>query len=173
MTPDHASSAIDVGAFNEVAQRSFHHAEVRPPRHHGDIAVPLDMEFQQTAFEQGDLISLAGNDARTHLNARRLIAVIVPMELQAPFATYERPILALRRPLVEKMQRSAKILQAAGAAGDKECFGLDAVAQIKEVPRPFRWGAFWLCRAGFGLDMLSRLRCSQCQHRSRRCCEQH
>src|ERR1700692_649549 len=72
ITPDQASSDSEVVAPCKIAKRLFHHAEIRAPRHDGDVAVPLDVELQQTAFEQTDFIALARNDTRTHFDARWL-----------------------------------------------------------------------------------------------------
>src|SRR5271169_3183254 len=132
ITPAQASSPIVVDALNEVPKRTLHHAKISAPRHDGDIAMPLRVELQQTAFEQSDLIALAGDCARTHFNARRFIAVVMAMELQAALAADQNPILALRRTLVEKIEWGAEIVQASGAAGNKKSLGLRPLAQVTQ-----------------------------------------
>ena len=128
MTPDQASSPIAIDALDEVSKRSLHHGEISTPRNNGDVAVPLDVELEQATFEQSDFIASAGNDSRAHFDARWLVAVIMAMELQASLAADQRPVFALCRPLVEKMQRGAKILQTSRAAGYKKRISLHVAA---------------------------------------------
>src|ERR1700722_10353236 len=133
ITPDQASSPIAIDTLNEVSKRPLHHAEIGPPGDHGDIAVPLDVELQQTAFEQSDFIALAGNDTWAHFNTRRLVTVIVTMKLQASLATDQRPLFTLRWPLVEKMQRGAKIIQASRATRNEKRLRLHVTAKIAQL----------------------------------------
>ena len=42
-------------ALNDFLKRLLDHREVRSPRHDDHIAVPLDVEFEQAAFEHGEV----------------------------------------------------------------------------------------------------------------------
>ena len=80
----------------------------------------FDVEFPKTAFKNRWLTPGASDDARAHLDARRLVAIIVTMKLEAALTANQGPIVALRRPLVEIVDRSTEVVEASRPARNQE-----------------------------------------------------
>src|SRR5512137_1825848 len=77
-----SQASSDMARFSsQKAQGPFDHGQIRPPRHDDRLAFLFDVEFQQTAFEQGRLARGPDDAARAHFHPRRLVAVIMPVEL--------------------------------------------------------------------------------------------
>src|SRR5882724_7962988 len=105
------------GLVDELMQRALDHRKVGAPRHRHHLPVALDVELKQAALEQRRFVARAGDAPRTHLDARRLVAVIVAVELQAALATDQHPVATLGGPLVEKTDPSPQPVEPTRAAG--------------------------------------------------------
>src|ERR1700716_1534843 len=80
----------------------------------------FDVEFPKAAFQDGRLASPAGDNARAHFHSRRLIAIEVAVELRAAFAADQGPVAPFGGPLVEAVDRGAKVVEAPRPAGDQK-----------------------------------------------------
>src|ERR1019366_1013622 len=109
------------GSSEKRPQGPFDHRQVGAPRHHHDLALAFDVEFPEAAFQDRRFASVASDDARTHFDARRLVAVIVTVELQAAFAADQGPVETFRGPFIEVVDGRAEVVETSRATRDQKC----------------------------------------------------
>jgi hypothetical protein len=109
--------------FEKLAERMLHHHQIGTPRNHHHLTVTLDIKLEKTTFKHRGLITLTGDLAWAHFDARRLVAVIVTMKLETPFATDEYPVATLRGALVEEAHMRAKLIKPTRTARDQVLLG--------------------------------------------------
>src|SRR5208337_2137165 len=101
-TPSHGRS---LHMADDLLQSLRDRGQVRSPGDDHHLAVFFDTKLEQAALEHGEVVALPRYGARAHFDARRFVAVVMPMKLQTALAADQHPLLANGRPFVEEVDR--------------------------------------------------------------------